>query len=341
MCDNTKCALCKINEATQTNSHIVPSFLGARIFSYDGSGKRGKDIAFTLTASKQKVHTGDLPSDKYEELFDEKNLTDERIEELKKDSLSKDYYLCPDCEKHLAVFLESPYASFLKNNTEVPGDIGMFFWISVVWRISITKVLGDWLSNETEELMRTILNKYLQQRTQNKDTETIISGSSIKYRLLYCPGFLDKDAGFINYKTNAIHNCAAFLCGDMAVFIGVGNLFQEFWGLENYCNEAHVNDGTSIERKQIVPFNSFKYAKDALIQTIKDNKMEFERYALCQAWRMQGFKEDMPKELQDEIIISIHGEGLKLGDRGEIKMWGPIIREKVEEYFQRNKQIIT
>ena len=34
--------------------------------------------------------------------------------------------------------------------------------------------------------------------------------------------------------------------------------------------------------------------------------MEFERNALCQAWRMQGFKEDMPKELQDEIIFSIH-----------------------------------
>ena len=337
MCETTKCTLCKINEATQTNSHIVPSFLGARIFSYDGSGKRGKDIAFTLTASNQTVHTGNLPSDKYEELFDKNSLTDERIEELKEDSLSKDYYLCPDCEKHLAVLLESPYASLLKNNKEVPGDIGLFFWISVVWRISITKVLGDWLCDETEEQMRSLLYKYLQQRAQNKDTKTIVSSSSIKYQLLFCPGFLDKDAGFINYKTNAIHNCAAFLCGDMAVFIGVDSQVQEFWGLEKYSYEAPVNDGTSIERKQIVPFDSFKSAKDALIQTMKDKKMEFERNALCQAWRMQGFKEDMPKELQDEIIFSIHGEGLKLGDRGEIKMWGPIIREKIEEYFRRRK----
>ena len=85
------CALCKKNEATKTNSHIVPSFLGARVFSYDGSGKRGKEVAFTLTASKQKVHTGDIPSTKYEELFDEKSLTDERIEELRVDSLAKDY----------------------------------------------------------------------------------------------------------------------------------------------------------------------------------------------------------------------------------------------------------
>ena len=106
------CALCKKNEATKTNSHIVPSFLGARVFSYDGSGKRGKEVAFTLTASKQKVHTGDIPSTKYEELFDEKSLTDERIEELKIDSLAKDYYLCPNCEKLLADYLESPYASF-------------------------------------------------------------------------------------------------------------------------------------------------------------------------------------------------------------------------------------
>lgn len=341
MCDINKCTLCKNNNATQTNSHIVPSFLGARIFSYDGSGKRGKDIAFTLTASKQTVHTGDLPSDKYEELFDEKGLTDERIDELRKDSLSKDYYLCPDCEKNLADYLESPYAISLKDKNNVPGDIGLFFWISVVWRISITKVLGDWLSDETDEQLRNLLYKYLQQKKHNKDTKAIINSSHITYKMLFCPEFLDLDAGFINFKTNKSHNSAAFLCGDIAVFIGEENSVQDFWGLEYYYNEAPINDGTLIERKRIVPLSSFKFAKDALIQTMKEKKMEFERNALCKAWRMQGFKDDMPLELQNEIIYSIHGEGLKLGDRGEIKMWNPIIKKKIEDFFLRNKQILS
>lgn len=121
------CFLCEEKEATKTNSHIVPSFLGARVFSYDGGGKRGKDIAFTITGSKQRVYTGNLPSDKYEELFDEKNLTDERTKELKIDPLAKDYCLCPECEKLLADHLESPYATSLNNERTIKGDVALFF----------------------------------------------------------------------------------------------------------------------------------------------------------------------------------------------------------------------
>ena len=55
------CFLCEEKEATKTNSHIVPSFLGARVFSYDGSGKRGKDIANKDRDIREKlVNTGDV-----------------------------------------------------------------------------------------------------------------------------------------------------------------------------------------------------------------------------------------------------------------------------------------
>jgi hypothetical protein len=44
----------------------------------------------------------------------------------------------------------------------------------------------------------------------------------------------------------------------------------------------------------------------------------------------------MPIELQNEIIFSIHGDGLELGDRGEIEMWAPIIYEKISNFLKRN-----
>ena len=330
------CALCKKNEATKTNSHIVPSFLGARVFSYDGSGKRGKEVAFTLTASKQKVHTGDIPSTKYEELFDEKSLTDERIEELRVDSLAKDYYLCPNCEKLLADYLESPYASFLKNEKkEVQGDIALFFWLSVIWRISITRVLGDWLSSDVEDSMRTYLFSFLEQKQIGQDTSDLIENTPFVYKVLFNPDYLKENAGFINFKTNDTHDCAAFICGDVVVFMGPKDFVCDFWGLEEYVDNAPMNNGLLIEKRCIIPIDSFLDAKKAIIDELKEKKMEFERNLLNQVWKKLNLKGEMPIELQNEIIYSIHGDGLKLGDRGEVMMWSPIIYEKISNFLMR------
>lgn len=331
------CALCKKEEATKTNSHIVPSFLGARVFSYDGSGKRGKEVAFTLTASKQKVHTGDLPSTKYEELFDEKSLTDERIEELKVDSLAKDYYLCPNCEKLLADYLESPYASLFKNEKQIPGDIALFFWMSVIWRISITRVLGDWLSADVEDSMRTYLFSFLEQKQIGQDTSTLIESMPFVYKVLFNSDYLKKEAGFINFKTNDTHDCAAFICGDIAVFMGPRDFVCDFWGLEEYVENAPMNNGLLIEKRCIIPIDSFLNAKKAIINEFKEKKMEFERNLLNQVWKKLNLKGEMPIELQNEIIFSIHGDGLKLGDRGEVKMWSPIIYEKISNFLKRRR----
>lgn len=329
------CCLCHKNEATQTNSHIVPSFLGARVFSYDGSGKRGKDVAFTLTASRQKVHTGDLPSTKFEELFDEKSLTDERIEELRVDSLAKDYYLCPNCEKLLADYLESPYASLFKNEKQIPGDIALFFWMSVIWRISITRVLGDWLSTDVEDSMRTYLFSFLEQKQKGQDTSTLIESTPFVYKVLFNSDYLKENAGFVNFKTNDTHDCAAFICGDVVVFMGPRDFVCDFWGLEEYVDNAPMNNGLLIEKRCIIPIDSFLDAKKAIIDELKEKKMEFERNHLNQIWKKLNLKGEMPRELQNEIIFSIHGDGLKLGDRGEVMMWSPIIYEKISNFLMQ------
>ena len=63
--------------------------------------------------------------------------------------------------------------------------------------------------------------------------------------------------------------------------------------------------------------------------------MEFERNHLNQIWKKLNLKGEMPRELQNEIIFSIHGDGLKLGDRGEVMMWSPIIYEKISNFLMR------
>ena len=109
------CLICKENQATKTNSHMIPSFMVAKVCSYDGRGKRDQEVMFTLTPYEENVYVGGIPDTKLEELFDTDKLTDERIEkELSNNTVSRDYIFCPKCESSLSIYLESPYKCKLK-----------------------------------------------------------------------------------------------------------------------------------------------------------------------------------------------------------------------------------
>ena len=130
------CYICGKQEATKKNSHIIPSFLIALIFNYDGSSKRGKEVMVTITPVEEKVYIGELPDTKIDTLFDQEKLTDERIEsELRINTASRDYIFCPKCENDLSKYLESPYSSDYKNGNNTDPVTAYFFWLSVIWRI--------------------------------------------------------------------------------------------------------------------------------------------------------------------------------------------------------------
>ena len=103
------CLICNKEKATKTNSHLIPSFMIAKVCSYDGSGKRDKEVMFTMTSYEDKVYVGAVPDTKLDELFNQEKLTDERInQELKNNTASKDYIFCPKCEANLSKYLETP-----------------------------------------------------------------------------------------------------------------------------------------------------------------------------------------------------------------------------------------
>ena len=134
------CRICKSKEATKTNSHLLPAFLEAIVGSYDHSYKRDREILFTKTLYETKVHVGAIPSDENDRLFDQDELSDERIRtELAVNPCAMDYIFCPDCEKALSVQLEAPYSQQLKDSHIIDGSLAYFFWLSVIWRMSIEK----------------------------------------------------------------------------------------------------------------------------------------------------------------------------------------------------------
>ena len=128
-----KCRICKVRDATKKNSHQLPSFLGAMISS-NGDYRRGKELMFTFNKYQSGVYAYGLDSTKWEEIFD--GLTDKRIRQISVNPISEDYVFCPQCEKMLGEYLESPYSVFFKEGGSIAPDIPLMFWVSVVWRLS-------------------------------------------------------------------------------------------------------------------------------------------------------------------------------------------------------------
>ncbi len=155
------CLICKREKATKTNSHLIPSFMIAKVCSYDGSGKRDKEVMFTMSSYEDKVYVGAVPGTKLNELFSQEMLADERIEkELKINTVSKDYIFCPKCEANLSKYLETPYAEYYSKGNPIQPDIAYFFWLSIIWRMSISRQFQFALPEDIELNLGECLKEY-------------------------------------------------------------------------------------------------------------------------------------------------------------------------------------
>ena len=86
------CNLCKIREATKTNSHIFPKFLGVSMLNTKGGTKKAYKISSRDGLSRRP--TQDIPKE--------------------------DFLLCPDCESMLDHEYENPFAKNFYNTREDP-----------------------------------------------------------------------------------------------------------------------------------------------------------------------------------------------------------------------------
>lgn len=199
------CLICGKADASKTNSHIVPSFLVSMYDSYDNSGKRGRDLQFSITDIGRSTYVGAIPSTKYEEIFNEESLNDEKhIEELKNNPDAIDYVFCPTCEKLLADLLESPYANTLNQNKGINSTIAYYFWISVIWRMnSCHKYFGFQLDKSTSDALHEMLLSYLDNNVSstNETNQIQISLSTSYYIVQIIARILKKDSNTVITRT--------------------------------------------------------------------------------------------------------------------------------------------
>ena len=164
-----KCLLCKRQTADFTGSHMVPNLLLQRFFTFGGKQKRDRE-AIEMNCLSDDVHShyfGHEVGGHVEEYM-HRTISDEEVEEEneKSNPLTYDYYFCTDCETRLGT-IETLYADILtKKVKQYDPHIPYLFWMSVVWRASISK-MGMYMLPHDEEKLRKILDKSLSKDVSN------------------------------------------------------------------------------------------------------------------------------------------------------------------------------
>ncbi len=331
------CLICKKDKATKTNSHLIPSFMVAKVCSYDGSGKRDKEVMFTMTSYEDKVYVGAVPDTKLDELFDQKILTEERIEEeLKDNTASKDYIFCPTCEANLSKYLEAPYAEHLSTGKPINMELAYFFWLSIVWRMSISRQFQFALSNDIEQLLGDCLHEYMDALASGQKTDAIIEKCKFSYQLLRCPSYLPNGMAYLGGRYWEEKGILVLTLGDtiLCVRFDGAKLPEDFsyLGLEEAIKSAPENKGTDTEEWVKIGKEAFEEAMTQMVKETALKRLLNEKEVADKIWQEVGLSGTMPDEIFQTFMEKLYSENSKQGDRKTHERYVQIFNETLESF---------
>lgn len=325
------CRICKEREATKKNSHQLPSFLAVMVSS-DGAYKRGKEMMFTFDKYHTNVYAHELSSTEWENTFG--NLTEERIKQISINPVSEDYVFCPQCEKMLADYLESPYSNFFINNRKTDFEIPIIFWISVVWRLSVQGTYGFTLEDDLNERLRETLNLYFLCKKQNLNLSDLIKNLDISYRQVRCRDFCRTEAGYIHCRYDNTNKFFAIIVGDVCVCM---NFHEEsipetfsLYGIEDYIKIAPINKGLEQEKWTDVPHDDYKKTISRFVKHTAKIRLGGLFEIADRFWNACGFYGIMP--IRKKLIFAerIVNADTKIGDKYLPQIYIDAFKEIVE-----------
>jgi len=325
-----KCRLCKEKAADKKGSHIVPHFLLKRIENVEGKTDRDYELGFYIEEFDTKSYFGRaiLP-DKLEEIYG--TLSDEEIEK-NKHPLVVDNYFCSDCEKRLSV-IESVYSKTLdtvddgKYKSGISSDIGLLFWMSVFWRMSIHMRSGVKLTSGENETLRRILNRTLTQSLDSIDISQMESSKDLKkitYKLIRCPKFSDKNPTFLLFHPD-FDKPYSLLIDEYIVFLSLKNNYvhyktREFFGIKNEIFDLTTNYVGTDEEISTISDDKLKTVNDAIIIKMKTLRMShLDKFFNKLHVAAGGHGSVMPDEIRTQIMDELTSTEKKLGRKYTIQ----------------------
>ena len=289
-CDS-RCALCREAEADKTGSHLAPNFMIHGMFSFDGKGRRNREISMRdyLNTSERMVYYGPEVSPDAINADHGGDLTDEELEE-NVNNLVCDYLFCKACEDRFGI-LETYYATYYAEwkHEEVNSRVAYLFWLSVFWRMCVGR-MSVFLKGEDEFEMRRILDENV---TSLEDIETGDSDlGDFGYIIWRVKGLQKGDSGI--FGTRRDQSPYMIIVNDMVVLLvaEVSKFRKNFnyagWqissdDLNTYDCDGEVVNEISLEEfarlKRFVIDETEKYGWGPVQEKVKLNLREEDRTA--------------------------------------------------------------
>jgi len=309
-----KCKICIEREANQTGSHIIPHFLDKRIVNVDGDIGRDKELAFSISPEDQKFFIGRsvLPDQAKDLLSD---LNEEQFENM--DSLStEDYIFCSRCEKLLGK-LESDYSTTLSNAGDdhyistKNGFLGTTFWLSIVFRLSVSSLNPAALKSKDEKKLRRYLakifeyNDYKEAQRAMTNFESHIAG----YKLLRSIEFTEDHATYAFFHPKH-QRPYCLIINEFSLFLFMKPTYQkseiqDFFGLEKLHPKAKLNTLDKPERILSISHDDFQQVSRGLMEFFAEKKSRTNNYLLDGIFE-KLFDRPMPYEVKVEFYRRYH-----------------------------------
>jgi hypothetical protein len=320
------CKLCKKNKADKKGSHIVPHFLLKFIDNEPGSTKRDHELGFVIGEFDTKSYFGrSVQPEKLEEMYGE--LKEEEIAN-NKSPLIVDNFFCTSCENRFSI-IESKYAETLKVSssneyeTGLTSEFGLLFWMSVIWRISISRKTGLRLTSGESEIVRRILDRTLSESLSSIDIKGMQEAKDtlrISYRLLRCPGYPAPNGMFLFVHPN-FRNPYSLVIGEFIVLFSLKNNFtnyehenKELYGLAEDIRSATTNKIKTKEKVRAIINDKMDSLNEGITHELANLRMKRTNSILDEFHvRAGGVGNTMPIEIKQKIHQEMADEEKKLG----------------------------
>lgn len=337
------CIICNKNSADKTGSHIVPHFLIKRIDNEEGSKERDKEMGFLLSEIYPSSYFGRATKpETLEDIYGE--VTDERIEK-NQIPLIEDNIFCSDCEKALGE-VESQYAKTLTNGCDPSSNyqnskdsfLSFIFWISVIWRLSISKNSGFKLQESDEGRLQTILSLFLSSENYNfidLRKEEVLKG--ISYKILRSINYSDSNSTVL-FCHPEIQNPYFFVIDEFIIVLSIDQPINHIGGFEmikEQLDRAETNSALNGEYIRSVKPTIIDDVKDYFYYEISKRYLLNLSKEIDIIHRRLGGIKQLPMDIKEEIAQRIiNDDEQPLGFKYTLQHKAQAIFEVLKKYVR-------
>jgi hypothetical protein len=328
------CTLCKKDESLRKGSHVIPMFIISNLLSKEGKA-RDKEIGGTLSSKGFNQFTigRDVSIEMIEELFG-RELDDEDLKSNTNPFIF-DYFLCNNCENRLGriedlvatefyqkikflPIVKMQNGNFILLSKDQNSSVRLFF-LSILWRASITNY-GDFsLPNELNEKIRIILDSILsldknELKGNLKKQEDAIKQFTMCIIAQDPNDNSDRTENFVNFDPDAFkpYFCTLneFIIGIYSNNLSFNKPINKYLGVENIIYKSFFKN-EKYEGKILVVSNW---------QNIKENtkkkmaKIQFEKYSryFSEIYLQKNNQTPTPIQIKDFMDELINGSDYTL-----------------------------